>query len=350
MSIDPNGKTLTLRTSKEMGMATATSNSKGLDTLSHDNFGLTEETVEQMFTSLSNWGRWGDDDGKGTLNLLTPEKVTQAAALVREGVGVSLSRVISDQPSIDVLDPPLHHMTFSGEQFALHPEEVPAIGLQLSRDFLGWTYHGLYMTHLDATSHVFFKGQMYNNKSPELVRTAGGATVQSVEEATTGIVTRGVLVDIPRHRGVKWLGPGEAIGPDELEEALAKQGVEPGSGDVLIVRTGHWGKRKAEGPTPIEDGFPGLHAACATLLRRWDIAMLAGDSVNDVLPSGFEVMGFPIHEIGQVAMGLWLLDNCDLEDVAEACAARNRWEFMFVLSPLRILGGTGSPANPLAIF
>lgn len=318
--------------------------------MSDTNFGLTEETVEELFTSLSNWGRWGDDDGKGTLNLLTPQKVTQATGLVQEGRSVSLSRVISDQPSKDVLDPPLHHMTFSGERFALHPDEVPDIGLQLSRDFLGWTYHGLYMTHLDATSHVFFKGRMYNDKSPELVRTDFGATVQSVEEAVEGIVTRGILVDIPKHRGVRWLGPAEAIGPDELQAALAAQGVTPEPGDVLIVRTGHWGKRKAEGPSPIEDGFPGLHAACAPLLRQWDIAMLAGDSVNDVLPSGFEVMGFPIHELGQVGMGLWLLDNCDLEEVAQVCAERDRYEFMFVLSPLRIEGGTGSPANPLAIF
>ena len=259
-----------------------------------NNFGLTEKSVEELFTSLSNWGRWGPDDEKGTLNLLTPEKVLQGIALVQEGVGISLSRIISSEPAKDVLDPPLHHMTFSGEQFALHPDEVPPeMGLQLSRDFLGWTYHGLYMTHVDALSHVFWKGQMYNKNSSQLVSTARGATIQSVEQAVTGIVSRGILVDVARHRGVQWLEPGEAIGPDELREVVSATGIEPEPGDVLLVRTGHWGRRKTEGPTPIEDGFPGLHAACMPLLREWDISVLGGDSVNDVLPSGFDVMVCP---------------------------------------------------------
>ena len=318
--------------------------------MNDNNFGLTEATVEQLFTSLSNWGRWGDDDQKGTLNLLTAEKILQAKELINEGVSVSLSRVISDEPSIDVLDPPLHHMTFSGEQFALHPEEVPEIGLQLSRDFLGWTYHGLYMTHLDALSHVFFRGQMYNKKSSQLVTTAEGATIQSVEEAVTGVVSRGILADVAKYRGVPWLEAGDAIGPDELKAVLESEGIQPEPGDVLIVRSGFWGKRKAQGPTAVGDGFPGLHASCAPLLREWDIALLAGDSVNDVLPSGFNVMQFPIHEIGQVGMGLWLLDNCDLEDLSEACASRSRYEFFFSIAPLRIEHGTGSPTNPLAIF
>ena len=225
-------------------------------------------------------------------------------------------------------------MTFSGEQFALHPEEVPEIGLQLSRDFLGWTYHGLYMTHLDALSHVFFRGQMYNKKSSQLVTTAEGATIQSVEEAGTGVVSRGILADVAKYRGVPWLEAGDAIGPDELKAVLESEGIQPEPGDVLIVRSGFWGKRKAQGPTAVGDGFPGLHASCAPLLREWDIALLAGDSVNDVLPSGFNVMQFPIHEIGQVGMGLWLLDNCDLEDLSHACASRSRYEFFFSIAPL----------------
>ena len=314
-----------------------------------DNFGLSEDDVNDLFTSLSNWGRWGDDDERGTLNLITPEKVKQAAALIQDGVPVSLSRVISSEPALDVLDRPLQHMTFSGEQFALHPEEKE-FNLQLSRDFLGFTYHGLYMTHLDALSHVFYKGQMYNNNSSALVTTGRGATIQSVEEAAEGITTRGILIDVPRHRGVPYLEPGDAIGAEEIKAVLAAQGVEPQSGDVLIVRTGFWGRRSALGPVSPADGNPGIHASVTPLLKEWDIAMIAGDTVNDVLPSGFESMGFPIHEIGQVGMGLWLLDNCDLEALSEACASRKRWEFFFTLTPLRVENGTGSPANPIAIF
>ena len=316
-----------------------------------NNFGLNEETVEELFTSLSNWGRWGTDDQKGTLNLLSPEKVRQAGSLIQDGVSVSLSRVIDNAPAIDIPDPPLLHMTFSGEQWALHPEErSKAWGVQLARDFLGFTYHGLYMTHLDALSHFFFKGMMYNNASPATVRTAGGATIQSVEDAATGIVSRGILADVARHRGVRWLEPSEAIGPMELQEVIDAAGITPEPGDVLLVRTGHWERRTALGPSAISEGFPGLHAACAPLLRKWDIAMLGGDSINDVVPSGFQVMGNPIHEIGQVGMGLWLLDNCDLGDLGNACQERGRYEFFFSLLPLRVKGGTGSPANPVAIF
>jgi kynurenine formamidase len=116
------------------------------------------------------------------------------------------------------------------------------------------------------------------------------------------------------------------------------------------VRTGHWERRTQLGPAPVSDGFPGLHGACAPLLKKWDIAMLAGDSINDVVPSGFEVMAQPIHEIGQVSLGLWLLDNCELGALGEACHQRGRYEFFFSLLPLRVKGGTGSPANPIAIF
>ena len=316
-----------------------------------DNFGLDEASVEELFTTLSNWGRWGKDDQKGTLNLLTPEKVLQARDLIQDGVSVSLSRLIENVPAIDVADPPLMHMTYSGEEWALHPEQrSKPWGVQLARDFLGFTYHGLYLTHLDALSHFFFNGMMYNNADPASVRTAGGATISSVEGASTGIVSRGILADVARHRGLPWLEPGEAIGPKELEEVLDAEGITPEPGDVLIVRTGHWERRTQLGPSQVSDGFPGLHGACTPLLKKWDIAMLAGDSINDVIPSGFEVMAQPIHEIGQVSMGLWLLDNCELGDLSTACHERGRYEFFFSLLPLRVKGGTGSPANPVAIF
>jgi kynurenine formamidase len=316
-----------------------------------DNFGLDEVSVEELFHSLSNWGRWGDGDEKGTLNLLTPQKVLQARDLIQDGVTVSMSRLIENVPAIDVADPPLMHMTYSGEEWALNPDHRShPWGVQLARDFLGFTYHGLYLTHLDALSHFFYKGMMYNNASPAAVRTDGGATLCSVDDAAAGIISRGILADVARHRGVPWLEPGEAIGPKELESVLDAEGVTPEPGDVLVVRTGHWERRTQLGPAPVSDGFPGLHGACVPLLKNWDIAMLAGDSINDVVPSGFEVMAQPIHEIGQVSLGLWLLDNCELGALGEACHERSRYEFFFSLLPLRVKGGTGSPANPIAIF
>jgi kynurenine formamidase len=184
-----------------------------------------------------------------------------------------------------------------------------------------------------------------------MVRTTTGARYGSVEAAGRGILSRGVLLDTPRCLGREYLNAGEAIMPSDIDRCLAEQGVEVRPGDFLLVRTGRDPRTAATGITnPEADGTAGLHATCANWLRAVDIAALGSDSVNDVIPSGIPAFGMPIHTVGLVAMGLWLLDNAYLEELAPACAKLGRWEFLITLAPLLFKNSTGSPVNPTAVL
>ena len=191
---------------------------------------------------------------------------------------------------------------------------------------------------------------MYNGRPSTLVNSRQGATKGSVELLADGVVTRGVLLDVARLRGVDWLEPGEAIFPDELEEAERSEKVRVDAGDVLLVRTGSLKYRHEVGARPPSDGKPGLHAACLPWIRERDVSMLGSDAIQDVQPSGYPRFLQPVHRIGIVHLGLWLIDNCNLEAVSKACASRGRWEFLICVAPLRIRYGTGSPVNPIAVF
>jgi kynurenine formamidase len=312
----------------------------------------TEQEVLQYFEKYSNWGRWGKDDQLGTLNLITPAKRVQAAGLVREGVTVSCSRVLTTQITEDLIPPlhpqPLHFMIQSGEQFAEVPNR-PGV-LQTALDFFGLAFHNPTITHLDSVGHVFWNGKMYNGFSSATTTTTQGATVESVDLAKDGIVSRGVLLDIPRLRGAKWTEPDEDIHGDELAAAEEAQGIRVEAGDILLVRTGFLRRRNEEGPWDLtkERRAGGLHADTIPFLHERGVAALGRDGSD--ARGGYELVFNAIHQVGIVALGLWLIDYCNLEELASACDERQRWEFMLTLSPLRIEGGTGSPVNPTAIF
>jgi kynurenine formamidase len=139
--------------------------------------------------------------------------------------------------------------------------------------------------------------------------------------------------------------------PEDLEETEGRQGVRVDEGDVLLLRTGYGRKVREKGPDDVaRDGRAGWHAACLPWLHERGVAMIACDTAQDAQPSGYANIRSPIHAVGIVAMGLWLLDNCDLEALADTCSASGRFEFMFTLAPLRWVGATGSPANPFATF
>lgn len=301
----------------------------------------TEEEVLGYAESCCNWGRWGPDDQLGTLNLVTAEKRLQASRLVKEGVSVSCSWTISPDLPGETMSQVLHYMTATGEA-GQEAEE--------SGDFMGIAYHGNTITHVDALCHIFSGGKMYNGFPANLVNSESGAEVESVELLAQGVVTRGVLLDIPRLRGERYLDGPDLILPDELEKAEKAQGVKVESGDVLLIRTGHLARCYAGELSASDDPRPGPHASCIPWWRERDIAMLAGDQSNEVFPSGYEGIRSPNHSIALPHLGLWLIDNANLEDLAEACAQRRRWEFMMVIAPLRFKNATGSPANPLAIF
>lgn len=300
--------------------------------------------VEGLLTSLSNWGRWGEEDQRGTLNHITAESRRAAIATVRTGETVSCSRDISPRQTKENPSPLLHHMIVSGDG-------APDEGLGIAADWLGLAFHGYSVTHLDALSHLFWDKKGYNGRPASDVSTVSGAATGSVEVAGDGIVTRGVLLDLAGARGQEWLDPGEAITPADLEQAEREQGVTLGTGDLLLVRTGRDTRRTAKGPIhPDHEGAAGLHHSCMPYLHEREIAVLGSDSVTDVLPSGVVGFEMPVHTVALVAMGLWLLDNAYLDELAARCRERGSWEFMAVLAPLLLKRSTGSPVNPIAIL
>jgi kynurenine formamidase len=212
--------------------------------------------------------------------------------------------------------------------------------------------HGNRLTHLDGLSHMFWDGQMYNGRPAELVTTTLGATELDVTGPRDGILTRAVLVDAAEHRGVPWLQPGDAVSADEVTAFLRERELRVGPGDAILLRTGYGAKVAAQGmrDNVRTGGRAGWHASCLPWFREHDVALIAADTATDAAPSGYAAMPYPIHVVGIVAMGLWLVDNCNLEALAATCRDLGRWEFALAIAPLAFVGATGSPVNPLALF
>jgi kynurenine formamidase len=304
----------------------------------------TEAEIVEMFDTLSNWGRWGDDDRLGTLNLITPDSAKAGAAAVRHGRTVSLSRTISPKYAPDNTNPPQHFMISSGEG-------APAEGHGHAADWYGLACHGHAMTHLDALSHLFWNGKMYNGRPASRVDQSTGAKDGSIEDAGNGAVTRGILLDIPRTLGVPYLEPHKRITAAELEAAEEMAGVRVRSGDALLIRTGRDADRDTRGlHLPDKTGCAGLSGSCLPWLKDRGVSVLVSDVAHDALPSIYQHISGPIHLVGIVGMGLWLLDNAYLDDLAAVAAELSRWEFLFALGPLKLKRGTGSPVNPLAVI
>jgi kynurenine formamidase len=301
---------------------------------------MTREEFERLFAEVSNWGRWGEDDQRGALNLITPETVRAAVALVREGVTVNLSWPLPTVADVENYRPVVHLMTRAGDL----PDEPGNPG-----DYLAIMPHGYAITHIDALCHYLWNRQSYNGR-PASVVTSLGARANAIDAAENGIIARGVLLDVTRTRGVEFLEPGEAVLPEELDAAERAAGLRVGAGDVLLVRTGRAVCKQRRGLWDPREILAGLHASCARWLRQRDVAVLGCDGISDVLPSGIPDVPQPLHVLTLNAMGVHLLDNVQLEAAAESCAARGRWEFLMTFYPLRIARGTASPLNPVAVF
>jgi kynurenine formamidase len=308
-----------------------------------------EDEVLGYFDKLSNWGRWGPDDELGTPNLITPEKTRRALATVQEGITVSLARDVLWEGAADVPSPPVHFMLESGEGWA-SGEKVSARPNAAAIDYFGMVFHGVAVTHVDSLAHFFWEGKTYNGKPAHLVSTSLGATVCSVVAAKDGFISRGVLVDVPMIRGIDWVERGEGVMPEDIVAAEERCGFKVEDGDILLVRTGQLRRRNVEGAVGPAAGSTACQAACLPLFHERGIAVLGSDTGNDVRPAHYTKVTQPIHQVGITAMGLWILDNANLEDVAEACRQRNRWEFMLSIGPLRLHNTTGSPVNPIAVF
>jgi kynurenine formamidase len=304
---------------------------------------MRETEFRALFDEVCNWGRWSQRPERGALNHLTPERVIAAARLVRSGVTVSLSLPLDTHPRIDNPEPADHHMTM------LPNQDIGSGSVRFSKDYVGMDYHNEGHSHIDAFSHVAYEGRFYDGQPEESV-TAEGAAAGTIEVLRNGLVGRGVLLDIPRLRGVPWLEPGEYVSTADLESAERAQRVRVGSGDILLVRTGRTRRRAELPPWDTANAKAGLHPTTATFLAEGRVAALGSDGNNDTAPSAIEGVGFPIHVLAINAMGIHLLDYLQLESLAQHCEQLRRWEFLFTAAPLRLTHGTGSPLNPTAVF
>jgi kynurenine formamidase len=303
------------------------------------------DRLREIAARVSNWGRWGADDERGTVNFITEAKVREAAALVRRGKVFSLGLLFgADGPQIGQGGRvnPQHFMTATaGVVYPDSPfrfaDDVVVMPLQCA-------------TQWDSLAHIHYDGQLYNGH-PDSSITMAGATKNSIVTQAAGIVSRGVLLDLARAAGVERLAPGHAISPAELEAAEALQGVQVTSGDVLLLRTGHISVfRDAGDRVGYMRTMPGLGVACAEWLHGRQVAAVASDTnAVEVIP--FEEQGTPLpfHMLAIRDMGLTLGEMFDLDELAADCAADGVWEFFFSAPPLKVSGGVGSPLNPLAI-
>ena len=311
-----------------------------------ENSKISIEEFDNLFETLKNWNRWGEDDDKGTLNYITLEKVKAAAALVKSGRSVSMAIPINKNAGPDNPNPALHYMVNT------HDINIGSGELRFAMDFLGIQFHGDCHTHIDAFCHIAYKGLLYNGKPATLV-TVRGAETYDITTYAHGIIGRGVLIDVPRYRGVKWLEPGESVTHEEIEAIEQAEGVRLQEGDMMVFRTGHHRRRLELGawdPGYTGQGRAGLDPYSLVLLRERKVSVFLPDGDGEVIPSNVEGIQYPIHPLQITAMGMVCADSLQLEDLVKVCEEEGRFEFMVVLAPSPLPGGTGSLINPIAIF
>jgi kynurenine formamidase len=300
-----------------------------------------EEAFRGQLRVVRNWSRWGSDDTKGTLNYVTPATVRAAAGLVRTGRRVAIGRPL-ERGAGRPTEPVLHFMLVTGQ-------DVPERGQGTTRDWAGLPLHGPDNTHLDAFAHHAWDGVSYGGRPARSAVTADGALTGDIGPAADGIVSRGVLFDVPRALGLEAIPADRVITTQDVERCEAAQAVQAAPGDILLVRTGR--DAAPAGPEPAGARWhTGLDPGVASWLHARQVAVLGSDVDSEVRPARQPFVNSPVHALALVAMGLWLLDNAELGELSATCSELRRWEFMCVIAPLRIRRGTASPVNPVAIF
>lgn len=287
-----------------------------------------------LFEEVKNWGRWGPDDELGTANLITNQKRRQALALPTRGVTVSLSHNPMPNEAPDNPDSAFNH----------------TMAETLRSDTIEFSYHGYGVSHIDALCHFLHNGLMYNGVPADASSVEGGCSKLGIQNLKNGILTRGVLLDIPRLKGVPYLEPGTAIYTEDIEAWLDHVGLTVSPGDVLFLRTGRWARRAELGPWQLSGNSAGVHASVIRWIKEQDVALFGSDAATDVQPSGVDGVALPMHTLLIAALGTNIFDNLDLELLAETAAAENRWSFMLSAGPIPVAGGTGSPLNVMAVF
>ena len=304
----------------------------------------TEADFLRAMEELSNWGRWGSDDELGAANFITPSKRKAAAALVSEGISISLAHDVIQEDAVD-----------GGTYLDRQVMRVSDTGAADRYQYTG-TYHGSIHSHLDSVAcHVMFEGKGYNGVSQQSIEETGGCPQGSIHALHDGIFTRGILFDatlLPgRATPEGWMEPGAEITWADLEQLEKIEGVRVAEGDVILLYTGRWKRRAALGAWPTSEGVSGYQADVAYFLKERGVSFIGHDMYNDVSPHGFPPeVGLPLHRLALVSLGVSIFDNLDFERLAEEARRLNRYEFLFTAAPLRIEQGMGSPLNPIATF
>lgn len=308
--------------------------------------------VREWGERYSNWGRWGPDDQRGTLNFITPDRVLAACALPRSGQVISCALPFDSkgpQSGVGGRHNPIHTMIADGGDALAGAQDHFPGGFNYADDAISMPLQC--GTQWDALSHVFYDGRMYNDRDISLV-TSRGARVNAIEQIADGVVGRGVLLDLPRFTKQRWLEDGTRILPEHLDDCAERFGVSIERGDIVLVRTGmltrcleqkSW-KGYCGGPAP------GLSVLCARWLHEREIAAVATDTWGvEVIPNETTDCFQPLHMISLRNTGLLLGEIFQLDRLADACAEDGRYSFLFAAPPLPITGAVGSPLNPLAI-
>jgi kynurenine formamidase len=303
---------------------------------------MTKAEFHALYDQLRAQPPWGPADPRGALNYLTAATRLAAVSEVRLGRSVSLSGPIEYSVTADNPEPAQHKMTQTGDS-------APAVGLSFAMDRIGMNIHGNADTHIDALSHVIYDGRLYNDRPADIVNNTGAAEL-SIAGAADGIVGRGVLLDVPRSRGVPWLEPGDHVTSDDLAAAERAERVQVGQGDLVFIRVGHHLRRSELGSWNTADTRTGLHPTVMEYLAPRKFALLGSDGNSDTAPSAVPGVDFPIHVLAVAALGVHLVDYLDLSVLAPLCAEFRQWSFLCVIAPLRLALATGSPVNPIAIL
>lgn len=301
---------------------------------------VSRQEFDVLFEKVRAWGRWTPAD-RGAWARVTPDHVLRATALVQVGAVVPMALPWNTVPAPDNGKPALHYMSGLGDG---EPEEPSTY-----TDFIATDFHGKAVSHLDALSHIAYRGKLYGGRSAREAVDCRGARFGAVS-ALGALVTKGVFLDLPTSLGTDWLEPGQAVHARDVIAAEKALGVTIGEGDAVLLRSGHVRRRREHGAWNPDTASAGFHVGAVPLLAERGIALLGGDGDSDVRPSPVEGLHSPVHALAVNAMGVPLLDNLDLEALSAACAEEGRYEFLLVVAPLNIPGGTGSPVTPVAVL
>ena len=303
---------------------------------------LTLSEFEDLFEKTQNWSSFPPQSlERGALNFITPDLVTSAAILIKEGALVPLGLPWNTVSGPDNHAPALHYMSEIGDI----EDEQPSC----NKDFLAVDYHGKSVTHLDAMTHMAFNDQLFGGAKASRVVNSTGSGWASVDKLGP-IMTRGILIDVPKLRNQEWIEPGTAIHKSDVLEAEAKFGFTISQGDCVLLRSGHHARRAQLGAWDPSDYSAGFHYDVMELFKERKVSVIGADGDSDVRPSPVANVHSPIHTLALVALGIPLLDNVNLEQLAQKCEQSGRYEFAISVAPLNVPRGTGSPVNPIAIF